>query len=98
MKSENYKRGYNDAIDDLKDFSASVLLHVGAAGILGGYGEGWTDACIAATKPVGRPKGTTKPDSERRVSLTIKILPYVAENIKKLPRGHLRKLIENLYG
>ena len=49
-------------------------------------------------RAVGRPKGSKKPDSERRVSLTIKILPYVAENIKKLPRGHLRKLIENLYG
>ena len=98
MKSEKYKRGYNDAISDLKDFSASVLLR--SHGALGAdeYSEGWIDACIAATKPVGRPKGTTKPDSERRVSLTIKILPYVAENIKKLPRGHLRKLIENLYG
>ena len=49
-------------------------------------------------RAVGRPKGSKKPDSERRVSLTIKILPYVAANIKKLPRGHLRKLIENIYG
>ena len=99
MKPENYKLGYNDAIRELQHFSSAELLKDGVGGGGGGaYHEGWTDACNAATKPVGRPKGTTKPDSERRVSLTIKILPYVAENIKKLPRGHLRKLIENLYG
>lgn len=58
------------------------------------------DKSLTALKKLGpgRPKGTTKPDSERRVSLTIKLLPYVAENIKKLPRGHLRKQLENLYG
>ena len=38
------------------------------------------------------------PIDKKRVSLTVKVLPYVAQNIKKLPRGHLRKQLESLYG
>lgn len=57
------------------------------------------DAEIAdPVRPVGRPAGSCKPESDRRVSLTIRVLPCVAANIKKLPKGHLRKHLENLYG
>jgi len=48
--------------------------------------------------PVGRPAGSTIPDADRRVSLTVRVKPGVAANIKKLPKGHLRKHLENLYG
>jgi len=48
--------------------------------------------------PVGRPAGSTIPDSERRVSLTVRVRPIVKANIKKLPKGHLRKHLEDLYG
>ena len=50
------------------------------------------------SKPVGRPQGSCKLESERRVSLTVRVKPDVAANIKKLPKGHLRKHLENLYG
>ena len=45
----------------------------------------------------GRPAGSCKPESERRVSLTIRVLPDVYDNIKKLPKGHLRELVERTY-
>ena len=47
--------------------------------------------------PVGRPKGSCKPVSERRGASTVRVWPKVAENIKLLPKGHLRKLLESLY-
>ena len=53
---------------------------------------------MKTVNPAGRPKGSCKLESERRVSLTIRVLPYVAANIKLLPKGHLRKHLENLYG
>ena len=48
--------------------------------------------------PAGRPKGSVKPDSERRVSITVRVLPIAASRIKRLPRGHLRRVLESLYG
>jgi len=49
-------------------------------------------------RPVGRPQGSTIPVSDKRISLTVRVKPHVAANIKKLPKGHLRKHLENLYG
>jgi len=48
-------------------------------------------------KTIGRPVGTVKADKDRRVSLTLRVIPAVADNIRKLPKGFLRKLLEHLF-
>lgn len=45
----------------------------------------------------GRPKGSCKPKSERRVNCSVRVKPATYEQLKTLPKGTVRTLLETLY-